>query len=88
MRVSFMYDGHTFARVGDIATPRSDMEKRAAELFMEDGCGSLFARDASGERLKPLHGHRMLNGRWGVDDSEISAFFDQVDEHINWLARG
>ena len=74
MRVWFMYDCHTFAKVGDGSSSREQMEARARELFAEDGCGSLFARDS--------------NGRYGISDDALAAFFNRVEEHANWEARG
>ena len=85
----FMYDCHVFERVGDLTTPRSDMEARAAKLFKEDGCGHLFARDRNNrEPVESLGGHPLPEGGWGVSGQELARFFDSIDEHVNWLARG
>lgn len=87
MNVWFMYDNHCFARVGNSSTSREAMEKRAAELFSEDGCGSIFARDTRNHTAAHLHG-RLIDGSYGVTPDDLKAFFDRVDEHANWEARG
>lgn len=88
MRVWFMYDCHTFAKVGDGSSSREQMEARARELFAEDGCGSLFARDSNGRQITYCHGQRQPNGRYGISDDALAAFFNRVEEHANWQARG
>ena len=89
MNVWFMFDNHTFAKVGDPTTPRAAMEQKARDLFAEDGCGSLFTRNAMDRSiLPPLHGTRQDNGRYGVTDDALRAFFDKLDDCVNWEARG
>lgn len=88
MKVWFMYDCHVFARVGDDSTSREEMETRARELFKEDGCGSLFARDAYGREITHCYGQRQADGRYGICEETMAAFFNRVEEHMNWQARG
>jgi hypothetical protein len=83
-----MYDCHMFARVGDGSTSRAAMEARARELFAEDGSGSLYAKDERSSTFVSLGGKRLPDGHYGVTDADLSAFFDRVDEHANWEARG
>ena len=88
MKIWFMFDNHTFARVGDSTTGREAMESRARELFAKDGCGSLFARDERDRHAANVNGTRQPDGRYGVTDAALAEFFDRVEEHANWLARG
>lgn len=88
MKVWFMFDGHTFSKVGEGDESREQMYTKARELFALDGCGSLFARDGRNNVISTLHGKRLPEGKWGVADWELVAFFDVVDEHLNWEARG
>jgi hypothetical protein len=84
MKVWFMRDNHTFAPVGDSASSRADMEAEARKLFAsERGCGLLFACDHKDKQIAELQDHP-----GGVTRGELSKFFDRVDEHVNWLARG
>jgi hypothetical protein len=86
VNIWFMYDNHTFAKIGDpLVTPRAAMEAKARECFAEDGCGGLFTKDFAGLSIE---GTRQPNGRYGVTDADLLAFFDRVDERVNWIARG
>jgi hypothetical protein len=88
MRVTFMYDGHTFAGVGDSSVPREKKRAEIISLFGVDGCGCVFARDSRGDQVEPLHGSPQPDGHYGVTEAEVDAFLDRVDEHENWEARG
>jgi hypothetical protein len=92
MQIGFMYDNHTFAKVGDSQTPRAELLSNALELFKYDGCGMLFARwtdSANIRRAAPVaHGKLQEDGRYGVSAADVDAFLDAVEEEINWVARG
>jgi hypothetical protein len=89
MNIWFMFDNHAFAKLGDAQTPRADMEAKAAELFAEDGGGSLFARMSQGSESIHCHGKRLPGGAgWGATPAMLREFFDAVDERVNWIARG
>lgn len=84
MKVYFMYDCHLFAKVGTGASTREAMEQRARELFAEDPSGSLFARDSRERGIADLGGYTLkIKG-----EPALRAFFDRVEEHANWEARG
>lgn len=89
MKVWFMFDNHLFEMVGDSFTTREQMEKKAAELFSQDGCGTMFVRDRKDEGIcKRLAGRKITEGQWGVTSNDLVKFFDAVDEYANWEARG
>ncbi len=89
MTIWFMYDNHTFARVGDYTSSRAALEAKARALFAEDGCGSLFARNTKEDwDVVSLVSARQPDGRYGVSDAALTLFFDRVDEYANWEARG
>jgi hypothetical protein len=68
----FMYDCHLFAAVsGDTDAA---LIARIRELFIEDGCGSLFVRDRFDRSVNELdlHGKPLVNGKYGVTDAQIA----------------
>lgn len=77
MRVWFMHDNHTFARVGDGSVDRATMQERARQLFAQDPHGVVFARDALDHEITHAS-----------SEADLHRFFDRVDEHTNWEARG
>ena len=81
MKVWFMYDNHTFALVGDAMTTRAEMVTKARNCFAEDRYGSLFARDSHDRAIADLGGPVL-------DESQMAGFFDTIEEHANWEARG
>jgi hypothetical protein len=91
MKVWFMYDNHTFSKVPGIETaPRELVEAHIRALFLENGRGTLFARNARDETVAHLHGHpfgEIGKSPWGVYPVEIESFLDKVEEHMNWEAR-
>lgn len=92
MNISFLYDNHAFASVGDSQTPRDVLHSKALELFEEDNCGMLFAKwpdSANIHRSGPvLHSRKLETGRYGVTEIELNAFLDAVEDEVNWVARG
>ena len=77
MNVWFMYDNHTFAMIGDDSTSREAMEIKARECFGRDGSGTLFAIDSQGQPVADCQ-----------DEFDMPEFFDLIEEHMNWEARG
>lgn len=77
MRVWFMYDNHTFAKVGDGLVDRATMQEKARQLFARDPYGIVFARDSRDHEI--AHASR---------EADLSQFFDRIDEYTNWEARG
>lgn len=88
MKVWFMYNCDAFALVGNSNTSRSAMEEKARQVFAEDVFGGLYAHDERGRTFARCLGKRQPDGRYGVSDEALAEFFDSVDEHINWIARG
>lgn len=92
MKIWFMYDNHSFSKVPDIATaPRNLVEAHIRALFVENGSGTVFARNSKNEEIAYLHGHpfgEVGKSPWGVYPVEIESFLDKVEEHLNWDARG
>jgi hypothetical protein len=77
MRVWFMRDNHTFARVGDGTVDRATMQEKARQLFALDPYGIVFARDCRDHEI--AHASK---------EADLPQFFDRIDEHTNWEARG
>jgi hypothetical protein len=84
MNVWFMFDNHTFALVGNSMTPRVLMEAMARDLFAEEGSGYLFVKEP---QKIDLIGTSRPDGTFGVTDESLTAFFDRVEELINWECR-
>jgi hypothetical protein len=78
LKVWFMYDNHTFARVEEIT--REELIARGKSLFDEDGCGSMFVRDAAEAQIDSLtlHGHMLRPRKWGVTKAELAKWADAV----------
>ena len=78
LKIWFMYDNHTFAKVTDRS--RGGLIQAAKELFGEDGCGALFVRDEHDCELYALtlNGHRQSDGRYGVLDREVEEWADKI----------
>ncbi len=78
MKIWFMHDNHTFARLPSLTDNDRVVVKSAIyEKFKEDGCGLVFARG---------HGDRAIAhcDKW----QEVNAFLDKCEEYENWEARG
>jgi hypothetical protein len=77
MKVWFMFDNNTFAKVGDGNTPRVELESKARELFRRDQHGIVFARSSDDREVASC-----------TTALRLDKFFDRVDEYANWEARG
>ena len=86
MSIWFMHDNHTFTKVGELHdTDREAMVLKAHRLFLEDHCGTLFAKSDHVQPLRTeLHGKIFK----GATLAQINGFFDSLDEEVNWIARG
>lgn len=80
----FMFDNHTFARVK--SRDRNELVDEATNLFNEDGCGSLFVRDAWDAILKglDLHGRPLGDGHYGVLKADVEQWADKVLAEISF----
>lgn len=80
MKIWFMYDNHTFAKVTDLSPDA--LFKRAKELFEEDGCGGLYVHDESGTTIQALtfHGRMLHHGRYGAYDDDLERWVAKIQE--------
>lgn len=71
MKIWFMFDNHTFCEIKERDV--ESLAERASELFLKDGCGSLFARDDDGRSIDHLmlHGERFPDGKYGQTDKAL-----------------
>jgi hypothetical protein len=71
MKIWFMYENHTFAKVTDMSP--AALVACAKQLFKEDGCGCLFVHDETGTTISSLtfHGKRLHHGKYGAYDDDL-----------------
>ena len=89
MTIHFMHDNHTFSSVPSLTdTSREKVKARIMELFEEDRCGCVFARDLSQNEIahySPRFDATLM--RSVVEEVKIDLFLDKCEEWINWEAR-
>lgn len=87
MNVWFMYDNHLFAKYRGEAES-GPLRDWIAAKFSEDKCGSVFARDARDHSIgRGLHSV-YEDGEHRVRPADVDRFIAEIEEHMNWEARG
>jgi len=76
MKITFMYDNHTFKRIN--ALGRETRKKEILGLFAAERLGTLYAKGHT------AHAH--LHGGL-ITEEDIDQFLDRVEEIENWEAR-
>ena len=85
MKIWFMFDNFTFARIDPV--DYESVVKQARELFAEDGCGSLFVRDELDGTIEKLTRMGRSLGAvkgWGLPVREIEEWAQELFKEIEF----